>query len=284
MYLEERKLKEIEHSHRRRNILRGFERHSDTNMLEQAENLESAILDKDAFNYHFSNMKFYSVTSLSEKYQHDWLKNKCKPGLKILDFGCGSGENGIYAAQQGADTLGIDISPDGVANANFNANNIGVSGHCKFIVMDGENLDFPDNAFDLGVEYGALHHVDLGKSMKELSRVLKPNAEMICVESLRHNPLIHLYRKFTPHLRTEWEVEHILGVEDLNIVRKYFKNVDVKFFHLAVLLAVPFRKTPIFKSLRILLDRIDNKLLKSKFIGKYGWIMVFVARNPIKQS
>ena len=229
MHLEERKLKEIEHSRKRRNILRGFERHTDTNISEQANNLNSLIVNQKAFNYYFSNMKFYSVTSLSEKYQYDWLKKKCKPGLKILDFGCGNGENGIYAAQQGADTLGIDISPEGVANANLNAKKMGLSNRCKFIVMDGENLNFPDNTFDLGVEYGVLHHVDLDKSMKELSRVLKPNAEMICVESLRHNLFIHLYRKLTPHLRTKWEVEHILSLEDLNIVRRYFKSVDVKF-------------------------------------------------------
>ena len=277
--LEERKLKEIEHSKRRREILQGYERHIDIDRTGDPTTVESMIRDEESFKYHFSNTKFYSITNLSEKYQHSWLKEKCNNGIKVLDFACGNGENGIFSAQSGADCIGIDISPEGVTNANLNAVQAGVADHCKFEVMDGENMTFSDNTFDIGVEYGALHHVDLDKAMSELFRVLKPGAEMICVEALRHNPLIHLYRKRTTHLRTEWEVEHILGVESLKVVRKYFSNIEVKFFHLAVLAAVPFRKTFFFKPLRMFLDKIDQLLLSSKLIGKYGWIMVFIIRK-----
>jgi ubiquinone/menaquinone biosynthesis C-methylase UbiE len=282
--LEERKLKEIEHSRVRRSILQGFERRSDTNKQEEAADLGNMIRDRDAFEHHFSNAKFYAITHLSERYQYGWLKEKCKPGRKILDFACGSGENGIYAAQCGAETIGIDISPEGVANANLNAKKLKVDDHCKFVVMDGENMSFPDNTFDLGVEYGALHHVDLNRAMPELARVLKPEAEMICVEALRHNPLIHWYRKRTPHLRTEWEVEHILGVEELAVLRKYFHEVEVKFFHLAALASVPFRKTFLFKPLRSMLDLIDRVMLNNQIIGKYAWIMIVTIKKPRKLS
>ena len=280
--LEERKIKEIEHSRKRRSILQGFERHSDTDKSERVENLESVILDKDAFDYNFSNMKFYSITNKSEEFQYKWLKKRCAPGVKVLDFACGNGENGIYAAKCGAYSIGIDISSEGVANANLNAKQAGVDDHCRFESMDGENMTFSDNFFDLAVEYGALHHVDLDKAMIELNRVLKPDGEMICVEALRHNPLIHWYRKRTPHLRTEWEVEHILGVESLAIAGKYFHNIDVKFFHLAVLAAVPFRRTRFFKPVRAFLDKVDSLLLRSETIGKYGWIMIFTMSKPKK--
>lgn len=279
---EERKQKEIEHSRIRRSILQGFERRSDTHKTEEANNLNNLIHDKKKFQYHFSNIKFYSITHKSEEYKHNWLRDRCGAGIKVLDFACGSGENGIFAAECGADVVGIDISPEGIENANLNAEQVGVADHCRFEVMDGENMEFPDNAFDLGVEYGALHHVDLEKAMSELHRVLKPNGEMICVEALRHNPFIHWYRKRTPHLRTEWEVEHILGIDDLNVVKKYFPEINVKFFHLAVLAAVPFRKTFIFRPLRIFLDAIDRITLSNQFIGKYAWIMVFTMRYPKK--
>ena len=245
-YLEERKILEIEHSRQRRSILQGFERHSDTHKIEEVDNLDSLIRDKDAFKYHFSNIKFYSITYRSEKYQYNWLKEKCKPGVRILDFACGNGENGIYAARCGAEAVGIDISPEGIDNAKLNAEREGVSSRCNFEVMDGENMTFQDNSFDFGVEYGALHHVELDRAMAELRRVLKPGGEMICIEALRHNPFIHWYRKRTPHLRTKWEAEHILRVQDLDVIKKYFKKVNVKFFHLAGLAAVPFRKTLIF--------------------------------------
>jgi SAM-dependent methyltransferase len=201
----------------------------------------------------------------------------------VLDFACGNGENGMFAAECGADVTGIDISPEGVANANLNAAQAGLASRCRFEVMDGENMTFADDTFDFGVEYGALHHVDLEAAMRELARVLKPGAAMICVEALRHNPVIHAYRRRTPHLRTAWEVEHILGVESLDVVRRHFQHVDVRFFHLAVLAAVPFRKMPFFRGLRTLLDRVDRIVLKSTAIGKFGWIMVFVMRGPRKE-
>lgn len=280
--LEKRKLEEIEHSRRRRKILQGFERHIDINRTGDVNNIDLMIRDKDLFNYHFSNTKFYSIINSSEEYQYNWLREKCKSNTRVLDFGCGNGENGVYSAKCGADVVGIDISPEGVENANLNAKQAGVADHCKFEVMDGENMAFGDNTFDFGVEYGALHHVDLDNAMAELCRVLKPDGEMICVEALRHNPLIHWYRKRTPHLRTQWEVEHILGVESIEIMKKYFLEVSVKYFHLAVLAAIPFRKTFLFKPMRVVFDAVDNIVLRRRFLGKYAWIMVVVLGKPIK--
>ncbi|HBV06668.1 MAG TPA: hypothetical protein DEF01_07985 [Gemmatimonadetes bacterium] len=280
--LEERKIKEIEHSRVRRKILQGSERHADTSRADEADDLERLIRDKEAFKKHFANIKFYSITELSENYQLDWMRSRCTPGAAVLDFACGNGENGIFAAQCGATVMGIDISPEGVENANQNATEAGVREHCGFEVMDGENMSFADDTFDLGVEYGALHHVDLPAALSELARVLKPGAEMICVEAMRHNPLIHAYRKRTPHLRTEWEVDHILGVESLDLMRQYFGRVEVKFFHLAALAAVPFRRTFLFRPLRAVLNQIDKLLLSNQFIGKFGWIMVITIADPIK--
>ena len=280
--MEPRKLKEIEHSKKRREILQGFERIADTHAASQVENLEELIQDKEQFEYHFSNMKFYAVVVESEKYKHKWLRQRCGPGKKILDFACGNGENGVYAATLGADCTGIDISPEGVMNANKNAEKFGVAHDCRFVTMDGENMTFADETFDLAVEYGALHHVELDKALSELSRVIKPDGEMICVEALRHNPLIHWYRRRTPHLRTEWEVDHILGIESLDIMRKYFDKVEVRYFHLTALALVPLRKTFLFCFLLPVFNLIDRVLLSTQFLGKFGWIMIVELGYPKK--
>ncbi len=278
--LEQRKLDEIEHSRVRRQILQGSERRADTNTAEQAEGLESLIRDKEAFDHHFSNIKFYSITRESDEYQMEWMRRRCGPGIKVLDFACGSGENGIAAAEWGSDVVGIDISPEGIKNANQNASQAGVGEHCRFEVMDGESMVFDDATFDVAVEYGALHHVELDAAAAELARVLKPGGEMICIEALRHNPLIHRYRKRTPHLRTPWEVDHILGVESLDVLGRHFGRVDARFFHLAAIAAVPFRKTPLFGPLRAVLNSVDRLLLSSQAIGKYAWIMAITLGDP----
>jgi len=281
--LEERKLQEIEHSRRRRTILQGYERHIDTVAEEQVKDPSHLIRDPEAFKKHFSNIKFYSVTASSETYYQDWLRARCA-GKRVLDYCCGSGENALFATHCGGDTIGIDISPEGIENARLNAAREGVEKTCKFEVMDAEATRFPDSAFDVVVEYGALHHLDLNRAMRELRRIMKPDGEMICIEALRHNPLIHFYRKMTPHLRTAWEVSHILTVDDLARARAYFREVDARFFHLAALAAVPFRKTHWFHPLRRFLDRVDRVLLKNDWIGRYAWIMVFTLAKPRKQA
>jgi len=282
--MEERKLKEIEHSRKRREVLQGFERLADTHAADQVEDLEELIKDKEKFNYYFANMKYYAITTSSEKYKTDWLEDYCSSkDLKVLDFACGSGENGIYAATCGAEVIGIDISPEGVENATNNAEKFDVSQTCKFLEMDGEEMSFEDNSFDVGVEYGALHHVDLDKALSELSRVIKPKGKMMCLEAMRHNPLIHNYRKRTPHLRTEWEVEHILGVESFDVMKKYFNKVEARYFHLLTLSLVPLRKSFIFPILYPIFDFIDRILLSTQMVGKYGWIMAIELSDPIKK-
>ncbi len=280
--MEDRKLKEIEHSKQRRSVLQGFERISDTHAAQNIDNLDELIKDKELFEYHFANMKYYSVTKSSEDYKHAWLDANCGDGLKLLDFACGNGENGIYGAKAGSSCIGIDIDPVGVENANKNAQLFHVNDRCTFQVMDGENMTFDDNTFDVAVEYGALHHVELDTALSELGRVLKPNGKMMCIEALRHNPLIHAYRKRTPHLRTEWEVQHILGIESLEVMKKYFDEVNVKFFHLFSLVLVPIRKTFLFPYLLPIFNFIDNIFLSSKFLGKFGWIMAVELNHPKK--
>jgi ubiquinone/menaquinone biosynthesis C-methylase UbiE len=280
--MEDRKLKEIEHSRVRRTILQGFERHSDTNPREQAEGLSTLIRDKEAFKKHFANIKYYSIQRSLEEFERNWLAQRCRPGTRILDYCCGSGENGMIAARMGAVVTGIDISPEGIENAKLNARRENVSGNCTFEVMDGEAMTFPDDSFDYIVEYGALHHLDLDGALNECRRVLRPGGEMLALEALRHNPLFHLYRKLTPHLRTAWEVNHILRLKEIHRAKKFFRRVEVRYFHLFVLLAVPFRRTRLFPLLRLVLDKLDSAVLRGDRIGKYGWVAAITMADPVK--
>jgi ubiquinone/menaquinone biosynthesis C-methylase UbiE len=280
--LEPRKLAEIEHSRNRRQVLKGYERTLDTHESERAAHADELIGDQTAFQSHGANLKFYSITASSDAFQRQWIEQRCGRGTRVLDFACGNGENGIFAASCGAEVIGIDISPEGIENANANALAAGVADHCRFEVMDGERMSFADSQFDIAVEYGALHHMELDQAMRELARILNPGGAMICTEALRHNPIIHWYRKRTPHLRTAWEVEHILGVEKLETFHKYFEKIEVRFFHLFALAAVLFRRTGVFQPLRKFLDSIDRAVLSDPRFGKYAWIMIAIASNPRK--
>ena len=280
-YLEDRKLKEIAHSDRRRSIVKAYEYHTDASPDQLEEKYVEGVSD---FDQHFSNMKFYSITRSSFAYRDALLFDGIK-GAVALDYCCGNGEVAIEMAKQGAArVVGIDISSVAIENALELARYAGVDAVCEFEVMDAEYTEFKDDSFDIIHEYGALHHLDLQAAYSELSRILKPEGKLVCTEALCHNPLIHLYRKRTPHLRTKWEVEHILGFPEIESGRKYFGVSVIRTFHLAALAAVPFRKAFFFTPLLGLLNMIDRILLVLPLLRWMAWVAVVEYRHPIKQK
>jgi len=275
--IQERKKKEIEHTDRRRSIVKAYEYHTDTtaNQLD-----EKFIVDSEEYARHFSNMKFYSVTRSSMAWR-DSLLFKNIGGAVALDYCCGNGEMAVEMARRGAKkVVGIDISEVAIRNAQELANARGVEGICDFRIMDAENTEFPDDTFDVIHEYGALHHLELKTAFGELARILKPEGNLVCTEALRHNPLIHWYRKRTPHLRTRWEVEHILGVPEINSGRNFFEGMDLRMFHMAALAAVPFRKTSLFRPMLAALEAVDNLFLSIPFVRRLAWIAVVEYCRP----
>jgi ubiquinone/menaquinone biosynthesis C-methylase UbiE len=224
-----------------------------------------------------SNKKWYSVARKSQDFAKDYLRQHSR-GAKALDYACGDGLFAFQMAEAGADAFGIDISPVSVSNASIEAEQRGIS--AQFAVMDCENLEFPDNTFDLINVSGVLHHLDVKRAYSEMARVLKPTGTVLCVEALRHNPIFHAYRLLTPHLRTAYEARHILRRQDVLAALKHFGNVEWRFFHLASLVAVPFRKTRVFKPVLSALETIDSALLKVTPIRWWAWQIAFVLSNP----
>src|SRR3990172_3443423 len=271
MVIEERKIKEIEHSDRRRSIVKAYEYRTDASS-DQVEG--KYVEEKSEFEQHFSNMKFYSIARSSFAYRDALLFNGIK-GAITLDYCCGNGEVAIEMAKKGAaKVFGIDISSVAIKNACELAERAGVDAVCEFSVMDAEHTKFADNTFDIIHEYGALHHLELKAAFPELARILKPGGKMVCTEALRHNPFIHWYRTRTPHLRTQWEVDHILGVPEISSGRAFFETMDVRMFHLAALAAVPMRNNPFFNKLLGIMETIDNFILSIPFVRWWAWVAV----------
>lgn len=229
----------------------------------------------------WSNFKFYSVEKSSRAHFDRWLLTRC-PGKRLLDYGCGNGEDSIRAAEKGASVVGIDISEVSITHCKQRALAAGVSESTEFHVMDAEALRFEDNSFDLIMEYGVLHHLDFSAAMREIARVLRQTGAVICTEALGHNPLIRAYRRRTPHLRTAWEVEHILRKETIQLARKWFEKIDLRFYHLATLAAIPFRRTPLFGPVLTSLEAVDALLLRMPFIRWQAWQVVIELSQPRK--
>jgi len=234
--------------------------------------------------YYHANRKWYSINEKSVRFVDHLLGKTCR-GKRVLDYCCGNGVSTLRVTETGAaEITGIDISEVSIDSAEKSASEKGVSGRVKFMVMDAEKTDFEDSSFDIIYGNGVLHHLDLEKAYSEIARILSPGGMYIGVEALGHNPLIRLYRKKTPHLRTGWEAEHILRKRDIFCAEKYFHKVRVlAFFHLASVMAVPLRGTAVFMPLLSVLDVIDSVLLKIPFIRWQAWQAVFILEKPINK-
>ena len=94
-------------------------------------------------------------------------------GLKVLEIGCGIGTDGAQFAKAGADYTGIDLTEAAIDLARQRFAVSGLKG--EFRVSDAENLDFPNESFDLVFSHGVLHHTpDIETAISEIHRVLKP--------------------------------------------------------------------------------------------------------------
>jgi cyclopropane-fatty-acyl-phospholipid synthase len=92
-----------------------------------------------------------------DKKAHIAAKLALKPGMRVLDIGCGWGGMALYLHQTcGVDVLGITLSDEQIRTARQRAADGGVSDHVKFELIDYRNQT---GTFDRIVSVGMFEHV-----------------------------------------------------------------------------------------------------------------------------
>lgn len=113
--------------------------------------------------------------------------------LNLLDVGCGLGNDTSRFALGGALITGIDISPHAIELSQENFTHRGLTG--DFEVMDGENMSFADNSFDVIYCHTVFHFTHSPQKMvDEIQRVLKPGGTAILMTINRHSWLFFLHK------------------------------------------------------------------------------------------
>lgn len=214
--------------------------------------------------------KYYESANESKLFYKDSVLKEVK-GKKVLEYGCGPGSLAFELAQLGAEVYAIDISDVAIQQTSSKAAEEGLNINCR--VMDAESLDFEDDYFDVICGSGILHHLDLRRSYKEIQRTIKKNGKAIFFEPLGHNPIINLYRNFTPEMRTE--DEHPLLVEDISMAEEFFGKIEAKHFNLFATLGsfIPFLNKPLNS-----IDRLFFQFIP--ILKKYSWIIVLEFSKP----
>ena len=98
---------------------------------------------------------------------------------KVLEIGCGQGAGAkiIHDMLSPDEYVGIDLDPRMIRRALKRSGNLP---NVRFVEGNVSNLEFPDAAFDLVVNFAILHHVpDWRNALAEVHRILKAGGQFL---------------------------------------------------------------------------------------------------------
>ena len=114
-----------------------------------------------------------------DKKAHLAAKMYLKPGMKVLDIGCGWGGLALYLHKHyGCEALGVALAPDQIAFCKERAKAEGVDDKVKFALMDYRDVE---GQFDRISSVGLLEHVGTPhypQFFKHTHKLLKPDGVM----------------------------------------------------------------------------------------------------------
>ncbi|MEE9294098.1 MAG: class I SAM-dependent methyltransferase [Phycisphaerae bacterium] len=134
-------------------------------------------------------------------------------GRRVLDVGCGVGNDLSRFAAGGADVVGIDLAEHSIQLSRRNFAQRDLCG--RFLVTDGEALALPAESFDVVYCHTVLHFTpDPARRIAEIHRVLRPNGLAIIMTVNRHSWL----KLLSKVMRVE--IDHL----DAPIFREYSRR------------------------------------------------------------
>jgi ubiquinone/menaquinone biosynthesis C-methylase UbiE len=155
-----------------------------------------------------------------------WRRNLWRrvPAGKLLEVGVGTGRNVSHYIQDHSVTA-IDISPKMLAKATARASKLQVRVDLR--IMDAQQLEFPDGAFDSVVATFVFCSVpDPVLGLNEVRRVIKPGGQLFLLEHVlsRRQPFRWIMQRLNGVART---------VNGANINRDTVRNVEAAGFRIS---------------------------------------------------
>lgn len=216
-----------------------------------------------------------------------------KASAKIAELGCGLGQDGRALMKQGFYVVQSDISPKTIEKAKKTAEMEGLT-NGEFMLMDSENLPYPDNYFDAMFMVASLHHMmDAEKALREMKRCTKTGGTIIIgIEPNKWQfywvfPIIRFYKRHIKHVEkfspgdetttgfTKKEFLRFARKLDLSIVRItpiWYVNGFVHLGTHGLYRAFKMKKrVKVHPSLEKLVMIIDKVLTKTPYIRNYPW-------------
>ena len=111
----------------------------------------------------------------------DFARLGLRPGMRVLDIGCGNGRHAFESLRRGADVVATDLDEAALAEvaamgaAMEAAGEVPRGGSLRTVRADARHLPFKDGEFDVVIAAEVLEHIhDDSAAIAELRRVLRP--------------------------------------------------------------------------------------------------------------
>jgi len=155
-------------------------------------------------------------------------------GKRVLDFGCGEGENSAVLAKLGAHVTGIDISQGAIDTARERCRINGVADRVEFVCSPIELAEFEPRSFDVVWGEAILHHLlgHLDTVLARLTNWVKPEGIMLFAEPVALSPAMRRLRRMVPVETEATPDERPLEAEELALVSRYLRDAQFRFFEL----------------------------------------------------
>ena len=138
----------------------------------------------------YDPMNHVMTAGLDRRWRRVTVAAVVKPGDRVLDACCGTGDLAVAAASAGASVTGLDFSARMLDRARRKSSEV------EWVEGDLLALPFEDATFDaVTVGFGVRNVEDLDAALRELRRVLRPRGRLGILEIVRpRGPLALFYR------------------------------------------------------------------------------------------
>jgi demethylmenaquinone methyltransferase / 2-methoxy-6-polyprenyl-1,4-benzoquinol methylase len=127
---------------------------------------------------------------LDQRWRRETATAVVRPGDRVLDVCCGTGDLAVAAAEAGGHVIGLDFSEPMLERARRK------SAEIEWVEGDALALPFGDASFDaVTVGFGVRNLPDIEAGLAELRRVLRPEGRLAVLEITRPRGLLKPFYK-----------------------------------------------------------------------------------------
>lgn len=193
------------------------------------------------------------------------LKNHINSNTRVMDLCCGDGIHSINLGYLSNHVIATDIAENSIKIAKLRAKELNINS-IQFLKGDAEDIQFPDNSFDVVTCVGSISYVELEKFTAEVLRILKPGGRFIALDSFNHNP-VYRFNRYIHYLkgnRTISTLNRMPTEKTLAYLAEQFQSLEKCYFGIFTFIGPLLSKIFTKKTVKKIIDYLDTKMVLFK--------------------